>query len=73
MEQAPEELEQRPKLTWGILAFTALLFVPFVAAIVIYIGAFVVSGDVYAAEALSQDGTAVAGWKYNLVGICPLH
>ncbi len=73
MEQSPEELEQQPKLTWGILAFAALLFVPFVAAIVIYIGAFVVSGDVYAAEALSQDGAAVAGWKHNLVGICPLH
>ena len=73
MEQASEELEQQPKLTWGIVAFAGLLFVPLVAAIVIYIGAFVVSSDVYAAEASTQDGTDVAGWKHNLVGICPLH
>jgi len=49
-----------------------MLFVPFFAAIVIYIGAFAVSGDVYAAEDSGQDGD-VAGWKHNLVGVCPLH
>ena len=72
MEQTSEALEQQPKLTWGIMAFATMLFVPFVAAIVIYIGAFAVSGDVYAAEASGQDDD-VAGWKHNLVGICPLH
>ena len=49
-----------------------MLFVPFMAAIIIYIGAFVVSDDVYAAEDSGQEGDA-AGWKHNLVGICPLH
>ena len=72
MEQTSETPEQQPKLTWGIMAFATMLFVPFVAAIVIYIGAFVVSGDVYAAEASGQGGD-VAGWKHNLVGVCPLH
>ena len=41
-------------------------------AIVIYIGAFVVSDDVYAAKSAGLDDT-VAGWKHNLVGVCPLH
>jgi|TARA_B100000809_G_scaffold246903_1_gene275340 hypothetical protein len=72
VEQTSDSLEQRPKLTWGIMAFATIIFVPFVAAIIIYIGAFVVSGDVYAAEDAGQDGD-VAGWKHNLVGICPLH
>jgi hypothetical protein len=72
VEKTTETLEQQPKLTWGILAFAGMLFVPFVAAIVIYIGAFVVSGDVYAAEASGQDGD-VASWKHSLVGVCPLH
>jgi len=72
VEQASDSLEQRPKLTWRIMAFATMMFVPFVAAIIIYIGAFVVSGDVYAAEDAGQDGD-VAGWKHNLVGICPLH
>jgi hypothetical protein len=54
------------------MAFATMMFVPFVAAIIIYIGAFVVSGDVYAAENAGQDGD-VASWKHNLVGICPLH
>ena len=73
MEQTSGALEQQPKLTWGIVAFAAMLFVPFVAAIIIYIGAFVVSGDVYTAEAASGADMDVAGWKHNLVGICPLH
>jgi hypothetical protein len=72
MEQIPEALEAQPKLTWSIMAFAAMLFVPFVAAIIIYIGAFAVSGDVYAAEASGQNGD-VSGWKHNLVGVCPLH
>lgn len=72
MDQKSDALEQRPKLTWSIMAFATMMFVPFVAAIIIYIGAFVVSGDVYAAENAGQDGD-VASWKHNLVGICPLH
>ena len=72
MDQTSDALEQPPKLTWGIMAFATIIFVPFVAAIIIYIGAFAVSGNVYAAEAAGQEGD-VAGWKHNLVGICPLH
>ena len=72
VEQTSDTLEQRPKLTWSITAFATMLFVPFMAAIIIYIGAFVVSDDVYAAEDSGQEGD-VAGWKHNLVGICPLH
>jgi len=72
LEQTTKAVDQQPKLTWAILAFAGMLFVPFFAAIVIYIGAFAVSGDVYAAEDSGQDGD-VAGWKHNLVGVCPLH
>ena len=56
----------------GIMAFATMLFVPFALAIVIYIGAFAVSDDVYAAKAAGLDD-AVASWKHNLVGVCPLH
>ena len=72
MDQASDPLEQKPKLTWSIMAFATMLFVPFALAIIIYIGAFVVSDDVYAAKAAGLDD-AVASWKHNLVGVCPLH
>ena len=73
------------KVTPGFIAFLALLFLPVVAAIVIYLGAWAVSGEVKAAEAsnggvtTSQDGFntvsphEAAGWKRTLVGVCPLH
>jgi len=54
------------------MAFATMLFVPFALAIVIYIGAFAVSDDVYAAKSAGLDHT-VAAWKHNLVGVCPLH
>ena len=72
MDQTSDPLEQKPRLTWSIMAFATMLFVPFALAIVIYIGAFAVSDDVYAAESAGLDDT-VASWKHNLVGICPLH
>ena len=72
MDQTSNQLEQNPKLTWSIMAFATMLFVPFALAIVIYIGAFAVSDDVYAAKAAGLDD-AVASWKHNLVGVCPLH
>ena len=72
MDEKSDSLEQKPRLTWGIMAFATMLFVPFALAIVIYIGAFVVSDDVYAAKSAGLDDT-VAGWKHNLVGVCPLH
>ncbi len=72
MDQKPDQLEQKPKLTWGIMAFATMLFAPFALAIVIYIGAFAVADDVYAAKSAGLDDT-VAGWKHNLVGVCPLH
>ena len=72
MDQKSYPLEQSPRLTWGVMAFATMLFIPFALAIVIYIGAFVVSDDVYAAKSAGLDDT-VAGWKHNLVGVCPLH
>ena len=54
------------------MAFATMLFAPFALAIVIYIGAFAVADDVYAAKSAGLDDT-VAGWKHNLVGVCPLH
>jgi hypothetical protein len=75
------------KVTPGFIAFVAFLFLPIVAALVIYLGAWAVSGEVQAAEAAAnpsvstttQDGFntvsehEVAGWKRTLVGVCPLH
>jgi hypothetical protein len=75
------------KVTPGFIAFVAFLFLPIVAALVIYLGAWAVSSEVQAAEAAtdspgvstSQDGFntvsehEVAGWKRTLVGVCPLH
>jgi len=72
VDQRSDPLEQKPRLTWGIMAFATMLFVPFALAIAIYIGAFAVSDDVYAAKSAGLDDT-VAGWKHNLVGVCPLH
>jgi hypothetical protein len=75
------------KVTPGFVAFVAFLFLPIVATLVIYLGAWAVSSEVKAAEAAagspgvsdSQDGFntvsehEVAGWKRTLVGVCPLH
>ena len=72
MDQKSDPLAQKPRLTLGVMAFATMLFVPFALAIVIYIGAFAVSDDVYAAKSAGLDHT-VAAWKHNLVGVCPLH
>jgi hypothetical protein len=82
-----EDEAQPFKVTPGFVAFVAFLFLPIVAALVIYLGAWAVSSEVQAAEAAaanpavsdSQDGFntvsehEVAGWKRTLVGVCPLH
>jgi hypothetical protein len=72
------------RVTAGFVAFLGMLFLPILAGIVIYVGAWAVADDVYAAEATtagSNPTTAAAttthsdaaGWKRTLVGICPLH
>jgi hypothetical protein len=67
--------------TPGFVAFVALLVTPMVLALLIYLGAWAVSGEVRAAEAASEQRSGfntvpaddVAGWKRTLVGVCPLH
>lgn len=75
------------RLSVGTVFFIASLILPAVAAVGIYLGAWVVASDVYAARdaqgaslngqnesgfaAAADDG--VAGWKKALVGICPAH
>ena len=71
------------RVTPGFLAFAGLCFAPVVLALLIYLGAWAVSSEVYAAEAAAEERTAgfntqvadpdVAGWKRTLVGVCPLH
>jgi hypothetical protein len=72
------------RVTPGFIAFVAACFTPFVVALFIYLGAWAVSSEVYAAEAAAEEGGAsfntvsaadsdVAGWKRTLVSVCPLH
>lgn len=75
-----EERIEPFRVTPGFIAFVAAIFVPVILGIVIVIGAWAVSDEVYAAEA-SQSRFAdapvadedVDGWKRSLVGICPIH
>lgn len=78
-----EDIVEPFRVTPGFIAFVLAMFVPVVIAIVVVIGAWVVSDEVYAAEAedsrfanspvLNGESEDVAGWKKSLVGICPLH
>ena len=75
------------KVTPGFIAFLGLLFLPIVLALVVYLGAWAVSSEVYAAEAAADQPNVaqpangfntisshdVAGWKRALVSVCPLH
>ena len=74
------------RVTPGFVAFLAAMFIPVVIAIGIVIAAWIVSDEVYAAEAaqaqqsrfanspcLNCEADEVAAWKKSLVGICPLH
>ena len=71
------------RVTPGFIAFAGLCFAPVVLALFIYLGAWAVSSEVYAAEAAEEQGasfntvsssdTEVAGWKRTLVSVCPLH
>ena len=69
---------QPVEFTRGFVAFIAAMVVPAVFALAVFLGAWAVSGEVYAAEAAAEAGAAddsaeVAGWKQSLVGICPIH
>ena len=83
-----EKVVEPFRVTAGFIAFVTAMFLPVLIAVVIYLGAWAVSGEVYAAEAAQADSvqqglfndpppvngdTNVAGWKKTLVVICPLH
>lgn len=73
------------RVTPGFVAFVALCFLPVLLALSIFLGAWAVSSEVYAAEAAAEAQPArqsgfntasedeVAGWKRTLVSICPAH
>ena len=70
------------RVTPGFIAFFGLCFTPVIVALSIYLGAWAVSSEVYAAEAAAEERAGfntqpadpdVAGWKRTLVGVCPLH
>jgi cytochrome c biogenesis protein CcdA len=72
------------RVTPGFVAFISLCFLPVVLALAIYLGAWAVSSEVYAAEAAVEEQRSgfntvdaanpdVAGWKRTLVSVCPLH
>jgi hypothetical protein len=78
-----EEQVEPFRVTPGFLIFVTVLLLPAVAAVAIFLGAALVAGEVYAADAatrpVAQSATAhrvgedVEGWKRTLVGICPVH
>jgi hypothetical protein len=82
-DEDQEEIVEPFRVTPGFIAFVVAMFTPVIIAVVVVIGAWVVSDEVRAAEAsqsrfgdsacLNCDDTDVAGWKKSLVGICPLH
>ena len=82
-DREQEDIVEPFRVTPGFIAFVGAMFVPVVVALVVVIGAWAVSGEVYAAEeqesrfanssCLNCEGEEVAGWKRSLVGICPLH
>jgi hypothetical protein len=72
------------RVTPGFIAFVGLCFTPIIVALFIYLGAWAVSSEVYAAEAAAEQRSSsfntvtaadsnVAGWKRTLVSVCPLH
>jgi cytochrome c biogenesis protein CcdA len=70
------------RVTPGFIAFVSLCFLPIVLALAVYLGAWAVSSEVYAAEAAAEERPSfnveradpdVAGWKRTLVAACPLH
>ena len=81
MQDLEDTIAEPFRTTPGFIAFVGAMFLPVVLAIVIYLGAWAVSDDVYAAEARAREPGAAnnltsddaAGWKKTLVGICPVH
>lgn len=82
MTPATSEGAAPPRLTRGFVAFIGVMCLPAVAALGVFLGAWAVSGEVYAAEDARTAGASatmhggegdVAGWKQTLVGICPIH
>ncbi len=60
----------------GFFAFIVLACLPAMLAVSIFLGAWVVSGEVEAAEHNATAGAEQPGvdpWKKTLVGLCPVH
>jgi hypothetical protein len=78
----PEEASGPFRVTPGFIAFAALLLMPAIVALSVFVGAALVANEVKAAEAQNlprapsqstPNDQEVAGWKRTLVGICPVH
>jgi len=65
------------RMTGGLIAFVALMVAPMLLVTAIVVGAWAVSGEVYAAERAAASGAPgapeVAQWKTTLVLVCPIH
>jgi hypothetical protein len=78
----PEEPSGPFRVTPGFIAFAALLLLPAIVALSVFVGAALVANEVKTAEAQNVSSATspsttneqdVAGWKRTLVGICPVH
>ena len=63
---------RRASLSFGLAAFLGVVALPFLLGIALYVGAWIVAYDVYAAQSTARTED-VAAWKHVLVGVCPLH
>jgi hypothetical protein len=70
-----EDLVEPFRVSAGFIGFVILACLPALIAVTIFFGAWMVAGDVEAAEARAEPGqpAQVEGWKSTLVGICPVH
>ncbi|MPZ48075.1 MAG: hypothetical protein GEU75_01975 [Dehalococcoidia bacterium] len=82
MNLPSEDAVEPFRLSPGFFAFVGLLLAPAIAALAIYLGAWLVADEVRAAQSASGEqgsefaitrADEVAGWKKTLVGICPAH
>lgn len=81
VEQSPAA-DSDIRLTGGFVLFVGAMVLPALIALAVFLGAWAVSEEVYAAElaatearpAVTDSGDReVASWKRSLVGICPIH
>jgi hypothetical protein len=72
---AGEDAVEPFRVNAGFIGFVVLACLPAFIALVVFFGAWMVAGDVEAAEARTEPGqpVQVEGWKSTLVGLCPVH